>query len=503
MKYSNYILLFIITLLNLSLLGQTKILVSTANELNDDASIFQLNENGDIEKELFNFKNQPLIKTGNIWHLNSNKEGSSIYFSSDNASVYSLSRRNIFKISPNGKSLKQLTPGPNSGQLVPSGQSGTIKGKITDSNGYPYSGAAIFIEGLPLKYSDANGYFKFDNVPQGHRWVTGYKPATLIYKSQPVFVTANLTSEIILVPESDYKSRFEMPTEYNNSIYYRENNLELYKRDLNGENRTKVFTTVGLDGIGGFDIANQDGQIIISDYRTGTSEQRGLYTCDKNGNNLSLFLDFKQDNNWDAIGEVFWSPDKSKIAVKASYNYYTYFVIIDANTKNILGTVYFDQNYTIYNVDLYGWSPDGKWLLYSNWIDKPTLSTLAKIKVGENGSINPNDNVNLLVNKNITSACWININNTNSITQDTKSSAINKIKIFPNPTNSYAFLDLNQTSIQKGLVGIYNLSGQKLISKIITGKLMKIDLNSLKQGVYFLKLTNTELNFYKRLIITR
>lgn len=493
MKYSLTFLALIITLININLFAQTKILVSIANESNDDASIFQLDESGNIEKELFNFKNQPLVKTGNIYNLNSNSDGSAIYFSSDNAQFYSLSSRNVFKLSSNGNNLSQITPGPYSGQTPLNVATGSVKGRITDSQGIPYSGAAIFMEGLPFIYSDANGYFKFDNVPQGHRWITGYKPASLVYQSLPVYVTPNLTSEVELVPYTDYKSRFEMPKEFNGKIYYIANNLELYKINPNGENREKIFSTIGLTGIGGFDIANQDGQIILSDFRTGTPEQRGLYTCDQNGNNLSLFLDFKQDNNWGDLGEVFWSPDKSKIALKASYNYYTYIVIIDVNSKNILGTVYFDQNYTIYNVDLHGWSPDGKWLLYSNWLEKPDFSTLAKIKVGSDGSLNPNDNINLIVNRNISSACWTKVNNSSSTNEKTSLLKSIKAKIYPNPAKD--FIELQLVLKEKGnvTIPIYNEEGV-LVNNIINEEMhsgintIKYDCSNLTTGMYYISI---------------
>jgi hypothetical protein len=427
-----FIYIFIINYQGVS--AQTNIFASISDN-DDNCTIYQYDLNGKVEKEVFNFSNMPLIKSGFITQLRPSADGTSLYFVSDNAHIYTPSRRNIFKIPNNNSWLKQLTPGPDSGQIPPNVSKGTVKGRITDGNGNPYSSAPIFMESLPLQYSDANGYFTFTNIPEGNRWITGYRPGSLVFKSLPVYVTGGLTSEVTLIPESDYKINFENPIEYNNQIYYIENNLGIYMLDKNGENRTKIFSVVGFEGIGGFDIAKQDGEIIFSDYRTGTEQQRGLYTCDKNGDNINLFLDFKQDYNWGGVSEVFWSPDKSKIAVKAEYNYLVYFVIFDTSNGNILGTVYFNDNLTKYNVDLYGWSPDGRWLLYSTWLDKTEYCILAKIAVGSDGSLDPGRNINLLQNVNLRGACWGDLSKPNNIVDIKKNELINEVSIYPYPFN--------------------------------------------------------------------
>jgi len=489
-----------------TILSQSKIFASISDK-DDNCVIYQYDLNGSVEKEVFNFSNMPLLKTGFITQLHPSADGTSLYFVSDNAHIYVPSRRNIFKIPNNDSWVKQLTPGPNSGQIPPNVPKGTVKGRITDSNNNPYASAAIFMEGLPLQYSDANGYFTFNNVPQGNRWITGYRPGSLVFKSLPVYVTGDLTSEVSLIPESDYKINFENPVEYNNHIYYIENNIGLYKLDKNGENRTEILNVVGFEGIGGFDIAKQDGQIIFSDYRTGTEQQRGLYTCNKNGNNINLFLDFKQDFNWGGVSEVLWSPDKSKIAVKAEYNYLVYFVIFDTSNGNILGTVYFNDNLTKYNIDLYGWNPDGKWLLYSTWLDKPEYSTLAKIKVGNDGSLDPNNNINLLQNVNLRSACWVELSKPNNIVESKKKEIIDKVYISPNPTNDFLNIEFNLKEKSHLDIKIYNELGE-LVQSIVTnttfpsGKnIIKKSISKLKQGKYFLIILENNRIINKKALI--
>ena len=481
---TKYIISIVLSILSIIFsFAQTKILVSISNE-EENCSLYQYDLNGNREKEIFNFGSQPLEKTGIITNLSQSADATSIYFVSDNAYLYTLARRNIFKIPNNGSWLKQLTPGPNSGQILPNLPTGTVKGRITDGNGNPYGSAVVLMEGFPLQNTDANGNFIFNNVPQGLRWVTGYRTGSLVYKSLPVNVAAGITTEVALIPESDYKMRYELPKEYNNHIYYKEDDLGIYRLDLDGQNRTKIFSTVGLCGIGGYDIAEQDGQILISDYCSGTSEQRGIYTCDKNGNNLKLFLDFKQDNNWDDACEVFWSPDKSKIAIKASYNYYIYFVVLDLN-GNILGTVYFSNNYTKYNIDLYGWNPDGNKLLYSTWLDKPLYTTLASIEVNSDGSIDPSTNKFLLQNVNLRGACWADLSKPNAVKEHQNTSETANFKLFPNPNTGEFSIDILKNSEIKS-IQITDIKSNSIHFKKQKDKLLKFKINPVKSGIYLL-----------------
>lgn len=79
----------------------------------------------------------------------------------------------------------------------------------------------------------------------------------------------------------------------------------------------------------------------------------------------------------------------------------------------------------------------------------------------------------------------------------------NKIKLFPNPTNDYIIVDLGQSTIQKGLIEVYDLSGQKIITHNIDSKNIRIDLSTVKQGVYFAKIRNSEYLVYKKIMISK
>jgi hypothetical protein len=64
----------------------------------------------------------------------------------------------------------------------------------------------------------------------------------------------------------------------------------------------------------------------------------------------------------------------------------------------------------MYNVSLHGWSPDGRWLLYSAWINDPNTGLLARLPVNSDGSLNPAGAVALLSNTHISAATWGRLN---------------------------------------------------------------------------------------------
>lgn len=67
---------------------------------------------------------------------------------------------------------------------------------------------------------------------------------------------------------------------------------------------------------------------------------------------------------------------------------------------------------------------------------------------------------------------------------------IQKIKVYPNPVQSTAFIDLkSQTEIDH--VEILNVLGEKVGEKQLMTNISEIDLSNLCPGMYFLKLKNS------------
>ncbi len=62
----------------------------------------------------------------------------------------------------------------------------------------------------------------------------------------------------------------------------------------------------------------------------------------------------------------------------------------------------------------------------------------------------------------------------------------NQMNIYPNPANDELYVELNKEI--NGLIEIYDVMGKKMISKKINNEIIhKIDLNSLPNGIHFVK----------------
>jgi Tol biopolymer transport system component len=154
-------------------------------------------------------------------------------------------------------------------------------------------------------------------------------------------------------------------------------------------------------------VAPFSGRLAIMDYQTGCTTNRGLYIADAKGKQLSLLVDMKANQNWGGGGEVFWSPDESKIAMKATYNFQVCLFVFDVRTGVSLGYICApNTNYNLYNTFLYGWSPDGQWLLYSQYLNNPAQAFLFKVKVTLQGMIDSKSVTTLLSGIALSGATW-------------------------------------------------------------------------------------------------
>ncbi|MBN1483361.1 MAG: carboxypeptidase regulatory-like domain-containing protein [Chloroflexia bacterium] len=398
------------------------IIFALADADNNSATLYTMHPDGSGAAELFSFAGHPRDPTGLIWHPRLAADGRSLYFSSDHAYLYTPAGRNIFCLDLEQKRCEQLTPGPHSGRWDQGGPYGTVKGRVLQENGLPWAGGPVFLEGQDMRYADADGRFVFERVPEGERWLVAYRPGSTAFDAQMVPVVAGTTFELELAPRSDYRSNFEHPLFHQGRLYYRQDALSLQWARPKSTTVTEVYRAAGggsgLPLVGGFDLASHSGRLAIVDYVEGCPTNRGLYLADLDGNNISLFLDMKADFNWCGAQEVFWSPDERRLALKACYNWATYLLVYDAAAAAPLGSIYFDPNYTIHNVALHGWSPDGRWLLCSHWLGRPAAAVLSRVPVGADGSINPAGVQHLLQQVNLCGATWGIMMSTSDVRQN-------------------------------------------------------------------------------------
>jgi hypothetical protein len=67
---------------------------------------------------------------------------------------------------------------------------------------------------------------------------------------------------------------------------------------------------------------------------------------------------------------------------------------------------------------------------------------------------------------------------------------LESITIYPNPTTSQITIETPATTQKNTILTIYNLSGQLITTRQITEPSSTIDISSLIQGVYFVRLTD-------------
>jgi len=76
----------------------------------------------------------------------------------------------------------------------------------------------------------------------------------------------------------------------------------------------------------------------------------------------------------------------------------------------------------------------------------------------------------------------------------------NELSIYPNPASDNVTISLN-AAMQNAQVEIYNVFGQKVYSAVLVTKQETINTNQFSSGIYFVKVSNREKTFTKKLII--
>jgi hypothetical protein len=270
--------------------------------------------------------------------------------------------------------------------------------------------------------SNPDGSFRFDRVPAGTRWIVAYRPGdSSVYDSEAISLTGGQTLDVQLIPDSSGRMNFESPVPFGQRIYYRFSSTAIQWTTLNFDAPVEVYKTsgfcTGIPLVDGFDVAPTSGRLAILNYQegcgVGDAEHRGLYVADKDGRGLRLLVDMMADASWSETSVpqgVFWSPDERFIALDALYGGNPVIVVFDASSGAYLGGVAYPGTWQdTYGLSLFGWSPDGRWLLYllhRYRTAEPTKRILAKIPVATDGSLDVQGIVGLLDDPQIEAATW-------------------------------------------------------------------------------------------------
>jgi len=245
----------------------------------------------------------------------------------------------------------------------------------------------------------------------GKRWIVAYQDGFTYNQAVEIYVPSGGTAHQDLTPEYSYRIESRHPVRYGDRIYHTMGINQIQWTDVNAASYTEVYSVTGACGgipdVDAFDVSSS-GELAIIDYWVGCAGHDGLYTADQDGGNMQLLVNMKATGYDDHLWEdVFWSPDESWIAFKSRHVGFDILVVYDSSTGAILGWAYADTGTQILN--LHGWSPDGNWLLYSAYDGDLANTTLAKVKVNADGSIDLASVTNLLTNVRLSGATWGNL----------------------------------------------------------------------------------------------
>ncbi len=460
-------------------LAGEKIIVSILddNSFPNQGDVYTLNpDGGDL---------QPLYHSdaGGLWDASLSPDGKFIYFTSDQNSIYTPTNRNVFRLSSDGQTLQQLTPTWGFGDRANQG-SGVVTGRVVNPNGAPISGAPVYVEGHSFVSTGGDGRFRVEHVPAGARTVLAYSVVMDRYVWTTTIVVANQESQLAdLAPNSSIssKSSYSDPVVFGDRLYYKFSLHELISTPLAAAQLNTIYQAEACDfavDFNGFDIGSQTGKTAIMDYNSGCPTNRGLYIGGAEASGLQLFLDMKAETPpgsgmypWNGGQDVVWSPDESRIALTASYaadgfNSLTYILIYDAASGANVGAIYFNNTaYTLYNVDLYDWSPDGEWLLFSYWLNSPSQSEMVKVRVNADGSIDPASMQVLLQNRNITGAAWGELSPASAIQSPAGAGTPQGFHLdanYPNPFNPETVITFAIPRSSHVQLAVYDLLGKRI-----------------------------------------
>ena len=441
-RWSSSIFIMVVSLLLLhadgSLATDTDegvILISLA-QTSDSHALYTVNPTTGQYTKIFDFSGEPLDKEGKIFNPRVSDDGKTVFFHSNNASAWVPADYNLFGIGIGSHRKNQITPDAASGKWNQPGPYGTVTGKVLDGWNNPIINSPVYIEGMPLVATDAHGEFRVENVPVGPRFIMAYTPSYAYYGYATVNVVAGLTyGPVTLTPQTKLvgtKAKYSEPIPFADRIYHKFQiggsfAQDIKYTDLSGNTYTTVYHTdmdACFASVQGYDVGPLTGDILVANFATGcwvppgqpeNPYHNGIYIMDKDGNNPYLLHNMNADG-WDTSFltansfKIFWSPDESRFAVQgeikdggvtkdriAIYSISQGIVWISGDVKTDNGTQ---------KIFCYGWSPDGKWILYAQHDGNPSQMQLNKIRVKDDGSFDLTTNTTILTGGPFIGGTW-------------------------------------------------------------------------------------------------
>jgi len=140
---------------------------------------------------------------------------------------------------------------------------------------------------------------------------------------------------------------------------------------------------------------------------------------------------------------------------------------------------------TISNVHVDYYSPENTAKLYYTPVNNQSGNASIKIEVADNGSVNNKTSVN------------VNIQVLNITALDVVKD--NGLKVYPNPAHGYVNVSVPDLTYKSA--SIVNIMGETVVRKNLNMNIEKIDINNLKNGIYFILVNGENGTLTKQFIV--
>jgi len=329
--------------------------------------------------------------------------------------------------------------------------------------------------------------------------------------------TNNWNSEMsvyILYDENGLKLEYYDRAWDNTDEEFLSGNKEIYTYDENNFLITKEDIDWGWE------------TLVWEDWKTTTYTNNNLGLCIEqievfatNVNYLQIFYTYNDDNQLTNELEKLWYGSSWEDYSRTTYTYYEnellheeLFERFNDDWENVvkLTSIYDDNNLLISyeshaydgvsTLDEYTYNENGDELTYilSEWIDDDHWSPFYKVSDFYDENFNQTEYWS--ENREISGGAWTNFLKEeytwNSFQTANLESFNTKINIYPNPASEKILIDYNSNKIFN--VEMFTILGKK-VKELKNTK--KIDVSDLKSGIYFMKISNQNFNYTKKIII--
>ncbi|RLJ62602.1 putative secreted protein (Por secretion system target) [Lacinutrix venerupis] len=233
--------------------------------------------------------------------------------------------------------------------------------------------------------------------------------------------------------------------------------------------------------------------LIESLYKEWSIPLNSLVNRDKSNYTYTAFsqIDTIINSNWDAVNSI-WI-DSSKI----TYVYNSNNVVVSKISQNWDGNQWVNNNIEVYSYDSNGFLIE---LLQSNWNLNTGVYDETQRKLYTNNS---DGNQIIVVDQTNVLGTWTNTTRDrrtypNCQTLNAEDVVFSSLEVYPNPVQNQLIIEIEGNTT--GVIRICDVNGRKIFTQNILNRINKVDVSTLKTGMYLLQITKDNKTSTKKII---